>query len=134
MKADISQLAHSWIMASKQEIDSPAYEKLSWAVDEVIDNCIDNPERAFDLIFKVLEIDDSEEIIKALGAGPLEDLMVNHASRFIDRIEKEANSLSVFRKVMQNVWLDEDDGEYRDRFYQIADIKPPAFKDKKSRG
>ncbi|MCU7904827.1 MAG: hypothetical protein KZQ76_03050 [Candidatus Thiodiazotropha sp. (ex Epidulcina cf. delphinae)] len=91
----------------------------------MIDLVIDHPERVWELILEILRIDDSEEIIKAVGAGPLEDLMVHHGDHFIDKIEHEAANSKSLIIAMQNVWLDSDDTAFCSRFYDIAGIQQP---------
>lgn len=119
------RLASSWIFAQKRGVDNTGYEEQSWAVDEVINFAADEPGYLWEIILEILEIDDSEEIIKAVGAGPLEDLMVYHGERFIDEIEKQAAKSSAFKTAMQNVWLDGDDSKLCKIFYEIAGIRPP---------
>jgi hypothetical protein len=126
MKNDINKLAHAWVLAQKQELDSVGYNRNSWAIDELIDSAISEPEKAYKTILRILEIDATDVIIKALGAGALEDLMMHHGSQFIDKIEAQATLSEPFKKVMQNVWLDVDDSEFHQRFYKIAGIAPPV--------
>lgn len=119
------RLASSWIFAQKRGVDNTGYAEHSWAVDEVINFAADEPDNLWEIILEILEIDDSEEIIKAVGAGPLEDLMVYHGERFIDVIEKQAAKSIAFKTAMQNVWLDSDDSKMHTKFYEIAGIDPP---------
>jgi len=119
------RLASSWIFAQKRGVDNTGYEEHSWAVDEIINFAADEPDNLWEIILEILEIDNSEEIIKAVGAGPLEDLMVYHGERFIDVIEKQAAKSIAFKTAMQNVWLDSDDSKMHTKFYEIAGIDPP---------
>ena len=119
------RLASSWIFAQKRGLDNAGYEDHSWAVDEVINFAANKPNDLWEIILEILALDDSEEIVKAVGAGPLEDLMVYHGEQFIDEIEKQAAKSNAFKTAMQNVWLDGDDSSLYKRFYEIADIRPP---------
>jgi len=125
MNEDINKLAHAWVTTQKQGLGTAGYNHHSWAVDELIDAAISDPEKAFITIVRILEIDTTDEIFQALGAGALEDLIVNHGELYIDKIENQAALSEPFRKVMQNVWLDTDDSIFRQRFYDIAGIAPP---------
>ena len=122
---DKTRLAKSWIFAHKLGVDKIGYEQHSWAVDEVIEMAIDKPNDLWDLILEILKIDDSNEIVAAVGAGPLEDLMVNHGPDFIEKIEEQAESSSAFKNAMKSTWLDSEDTTLYKKFYHIADIKPP---------
>lgn len=57
---DISRLAKSWIFAQKLEMDSPGYEKHSWAVDEIINLSIDKPEVCWQIIELIRQLDSSK--------------------------------------------------------------------------
>jgi hypothetical protein len=63
-----------------------------------------DPEATWSVIGKMLERDTSDAILSNVGAGPLEDLLVAHGARFIDRIEKRAESDMTFKKVLGTVW------------------------------
>src|SRR4051794_11157068 len=116
--SDKDKLAKSWIFAQKLGVDSPGYEKHSWAVDEIIDLAADQPDELWLIILRILEIDSSEEIVKAVGAGPLEDLMVQHGEKLIDKVEDQASKSGAFKAAMKGVWLDSDDTQVCARFFE----------------
>lgn len=122
---DTDKLAKSWIFAQKLGVDSPGYEKQSWAVDKVIDLADQAPDELWQLILRILELDSSEKIINAVGAGPLEDLMAKHGESFIVKVEEQASKSEVFKQTMRSVWLDSDDTRVYARFFEIAGIQPP---------
>ena len=115
---DMDRLAKAWIFAQKLGVDSLGYEKHSWAVDEVINFATEKPEDLWQVILKILELDGSNEIAKAVGAGPLEDLMVHHGEGFIDKVEEQASKSDVFKTAMKSVWLDSDDTPICARFFE----------------
>lgn len=102
-------LAKSWISAQRIGADHIGYDKFSWAVDELINMVGDNHEELWLIILEILNLDDSEEIIKAVGAGPLEDLMIYHGEKYIEKVEAEFYTSTVFEKAVRSVWLDKDD-------------------------
>lgn len=122
--ADIDRLAKAWIFAQKLGVDSSGYEKHSWAVDEVI-SLAEKPEDLWKIILRILELDDSDEVVKAVGAGPLEDLMVHHGELFIGQVEEQASKSDVFKTAMKGVWLDSDDTPVWARFFEIAGVPKP---------
>lgn len=122
---DKKKLASAWIMAQKIGVDNPGYERCSWAVDELINIVHENSEELWLIILEILNLDSSEEIIKAVGAGPLEDLMVSYDKAYIEKIEKQASKSKVFKNAMQNVWLDQNDTTLYEKFYEIAEMSPP---------
>ncbi|MEE9421907.1 MAG: hypothetical protein V3V50_01985 [Gammaproteobacteria bacterium] len=125
---NMKRLVSSWIFAQKRGVDRPGYETHSWAVDEVINFASDKPDLLWETILEILDLDSSEEIIKAVGAGPLEDLMVYHGSQFIQKVDSQAEKSNVFKTAMQNVWLDSDDTSVYSKFYEIAGIEQPLAK------
>ena len=50
------------------------------------------------------KLDSSEKILANIAAGPLEDLLVYHGEKFIDRVEEAAQSDPVFKKMLGAVW------------------------------
>lgn len=124
---DLDRLARSWIFAQKLGVDRPGYDKHIWAVDEMIDLAIDSPDELWLAILRILEIDSTEEVVKAVGAGPLEDLMVQHGEQFINEVEKYAAKSAALKNAIKNVWLDEKDTPIWERFFNILENeKKPA--------
>ena len=122
---DTDRLAKAWIFAQKLGVDSPGYEKQSWAVDEVINLATEKPEDLWQIILKILEIDSSDEVAKAVGAGPLEDLMLHYGEDFIGKVEEQASKSDIFKTAMKSVWLDSDDTPICARFFELAGIPRP---------
>lgn len=85
----------------------------------------DEPDEVWNIILGILGEDDSEIIVKAVGAGPLEDLMVLHGEEFIDKVESEAFKCKTFKEAMKYTWLDGDDTKVCTRFFAIAGIEKP---------
>jgi hypothetical protein len=52
----------------------------------------------------ILDLDGTDTILSNLGAGPLEDLLVVHGDKFIDRVELLARQDRQFRKSLGIVW------------------------------
>lgn len=122
---DTDKLAKSWIFAQKLGVDSPGYEKQSWAVDKVIDLADQAPDELWQLILRILDLDSSEQIVNSVGAGPLEDLMAKHGESYIIKVEEQASKSEVFKRAMKSVWLDSNDTPIYTRFFKIAGIQPP---------
>lgn len=56
------------------------------------------------VILAVLSQNPSDEIIGMLAAGPLEDLIEDQGTEFIERIETEARRNPAFRHLLGGVW------------------------------
>jgi hypothetical protein len=61
-------------------------------------------ERCWACILRVLEKSSDENVLGALAAGALEDLIHHHGPLFIDRIEFEAKHDPQFRALLGGVW------------------------------
>lgn len=61
----------------------------------------EDPDRAIDLIVKILEIETNPALLSLLAAGPLEDVI---SMETIDRIEREAQANERFRDLLGGVW------------------------------
>lgn len=118
------RLAKTWIFAQKLGVGTLGYDRHSWAVDELIDLAFHRPNTLWELIVRILELDRSEKILAAIGAGPLEDLTVQHGVAFIDKIERFAASSPAFKAAMQHVWIAHSDTPVFEKFYAIAGVAP----------
>lgn len=120
------RLAKTWIFAQKLGVGTLGYDRHSWAVDELIDLAFHRPNMLWDLILRILQIDRSKEIVAAIGAGPLEDLMVQHGETFIDRIEQLAAVSPIFKEAMRHAWIEAGDTPAFKKFFAIAGVAPPS--------
>lgn len=110
-----SSLVHSWIQAQKIGVDNPGYKKHSWAADEFINAAIDQPEKLFLDVMSVLKTEDSDLVLKAIGAGPLEDLLIYHGEWTINRLRQEVTKCPALRQALREVWLDDEDGSIKEQ-------------------
>lgn len=120
------RLAKTWIYAQKLGVGTFGYDRHSWAVDQLVDLAFHQPNHLWDLILRILEVDCSEKIVKAIGEGPLEDLMVQHGEAFIDKVEQLAAKSPAFKAAMQNVWIEAGDTPVFKKFFAIAGVAPPS--------
>ena len=120
------RLAKTWIYAQQLGVGTFGYDRHSWAVDVVIDLAFHQPNNLWELMLRIMEIDSSEKIVKAIGAGPLEDLMVQHGEALIDKVEHLATKSAAFKAAMQNVWIEDSDTPVFKKFFTIAGVAPPS--------
>jgi len=88
------------------------------------DLCIDEPEKAWNAIQEIIALDQSDNILAMVGAGPFEDLMVHHGTLLIDRVESCARVSPPFRRMLGVVWKNEIADHVWDRLRAIA---PPSW-------
>ncbi|MCH7227429.1 DUF6869 domain-containing protein [Haloferula sp. A504] len=88
-----AELVEAYLIANGMTGDEPS----SWANDELLGLVWQDPERAWPIICLIVERKPPKWILGILGAGPLEDLLRAHGSRFIDRIEEFALQNELFR-------------------------------------
>jgi hypothetical protein len=81
---------------------------LFWAWQEVNVNDIDDADRKWEQILAVLAQARNNSELGLVGAGPLEDLIVNHREAVLDRIEAEAATSLRLRTALRHVWLAHD--------------------------
>ena len=62
-----------------------------------------DPEHAWKVILAIVERAGEEELV-TVGAGPLEDLLHDHAAVFIARMEDEADRSMSFCKALRGAW------------------------------
>jgi hypothetical protein len=101
---ELDNIADAWIRLHHLPEESEERERNFWAFMRLRELIRGDPEATWSVIGKMLERDTSDAILSNVGAGPLEDLLVAHGARFIDRIEKRAESDMTFKKVLGTVW------------------------------
>jgi hypothetical protein len=63
-----------------------------------------DPEMAWSIMKIMWKLDSSEKILANIAARPLEDILVYHGVKVIDRIEKTARNDLIFKKMLGIVW------------------------------
>lgn len=96
-------------------------DDMFWVFNRFIDLIRDEPETAWILIKKILKTDSSLKMIADLSAGPLEDLLVDHGDKFIDRVEEEAKKNPDFAKLLGGVWKNAINDEVWERIQKVCD-------------
>ena len=62
------------------------------------------PDSAWRLINELILNAQDEEELGCVAAGPLEDLLCDHGSQFVDRVEQAAASSERFKRCLAGVW------------------------------
>jgi hypothetical protein len=101
---ELDDIADAWIKLHYLPEESEERERNFWAFMRLSKLIRGDPEAAWSVIDQILGKDSSDVILSNVGAGPLEDLLVAHGARFIDRIEKRAKSDAIFKKLLGTVW------------------------------
>jgi hypothetical protein len=99
----MEQIADAWIDLQRLPEDSPEREDKFWSFDRLWELVHDDPEAAWSIIQRIRR-EGSDLILSNLAAGPLEDLLVAHGDRFIDRVETLAGHDAQFRKLLGATW------------------------------
>jgi hypothetical protein len=97
-------LVLGYIEMDKAPHGSAAHEEAFWAFGMMDDLVEEFPEEAFDVIKRILDADESGEVVGGLAAGPIEDLLYRHGEKMIDAIENEARCNPKFNDALGGVW------------------------------
>jgi len=62
------------------------------------------PEKAWSMILRLIELSPDDYVLARVAAGPLEDLLGLHSYAFIDRVETQASEDPKFRRCLSGVW------------------------------
>lgn len=101
-ETELQKIAEAWIKVHQNSEDE--HGEHFWAYSKMSDLCEDEPEICWKIIHIIRRLDGSDKLLANLAAGPLENLLVYHGSRFIDRVEELAKSDQQFRKLLGAVW------------------------------
>jgi hypothetical protein len=74
-----------------------------WAWERVSEIVRDDPERAWSMILRLVELSPDDLILANVAAGPLEDLLREHPY-VIDRVELRAGVDARFRRCLSGIW------------------------------
>lgn len=74
------------------------------ALDQLEDLIRNDPETAWAIIQELVHRATHDEVLAYIAAGPLENLLCNHARSFIDRVEALAAQDAHFRRALSGVW------------------------------
>ncbi len=75
----------------------------SWELTRLIESQLD-PDKALGVILGIMALDNKDEELDLLGAGPLEDFLNNSGPEYIDVIEQLAAQNPRFMTVLKGVW------------------------------
>lgn len=111
MPKDLDSFAAEWFRDLRTIRDESTREKRLAAqhdppnaADQLMDIVLDDPSEAWRVTVALIDRADGEEELAAVAAGPLEDLIRDHAGAFADRIVAEAHANDRFRKALNYVW------------------------------
>jgi hypothetical protein len=105
----MNELVETWLGAQTIDIESEKYENVAWAVDQLFDMAHDDPELMLQTVAKILAADASPKVLGALGAGVVEEALVNHGESVIGSFGLLAKSNPDFKKCLQYTYIDSED-------------------------
>lgn len=107
---EISSFAKAWL---EHEIKQDEESSSMSSVDEIlIFGAQENPDACLDIIIEICSITNDENILITLGIGALEDLMRISGKKLEDRVRKEYESNTSFKKALESVYLSEEANGY----------------------
>jgi hypothetical protein len=103
-EVEIRQIAEAWAGIYTFPEGSEEHQERFWAYGRLWELIQDDPEDAWKVIQAIRQLDVKDWVLTNLAAGPLEDLLVYHGERFIDRVEVLSRRDPQFRKLLGGVW------------------------------
>jgi hypothetical protein len=116
---EMNKTAEAWIALHRLPEDSSEREQRFWSHERLWELIQDDPETAWNII-QIIRREGSDKVLANLAAGPLEDLLVAHGDRFIDRIEALAGHDTQFRKLLGATWQNSIPGTLWSRIKAVA--------------
>ncbi len=98
------QLLEAYLAHTKAQEQGVEDDRYFWAVEAMWEFVERDPEGTWTLILDMLQRVDGNYAIASIAAGPLENFIVAHGGRFLDRIEAEAGRNPKFRRALVGVW------------------------------
>ncbi len=101
--SEMSRIAEAWVDLNRLPQNSAQRDGKFWSWERLRELIHQDPESAWSII-QIIRREGSDLILANLAAGPLEDLLVAHGDRFIDRVEALAQQDMQFRKLLGATW------------------------------
>ena len=98
------RLAPAILLCCRRDVGSPQYEASLWASDCLDELVADAPQTALQIIISALPLFNETREIAVLAAGPVENLLIEHGAKVIERIEGEAERSERFRYLLSGTW------------------------------
>lgn len=100
----LEELVQGWLAHWRNE---PKKDEHFWATEAAFDLARNEPDWAWRFVLATLDElkpEQDDKVLAVLAAGPLEDLLANHGSEVIARVEDEARRSPRFRELLGGVW------------------------------
>lgn len=121
-----ANLVTEWIIGqSHGGVGTPEWNCRESLMLDVLAMPEENPELAWNFILEVIEQCPSEDVLGILSASLLEDLLTDHGPHFLTRVVEQAGKSPLFKQILGQVWLDEEDTPVWRQIYEIAGVTPP---------
>jgi len=104
MSIDFPKLVDAWLGSPDKGSDIPEYQNSTLAFDFVFSLMRESPEEGWQFLLEASRRELSPKRASMVAAGPLEDLLANHGSAIIQRLELEARQNLAFRNLLSGVW------------------------------
>ena len=116
---ELNEIAKAWIERWSTELESPERKKYDWVEELENDAVYENPDLAIDLVLEILKQPVSNKVREVLAAGPLEQVLANHGSRVIERVEILAKTNPEFAHLLGGVWKNAMPDEVWERVQRV---------------
>jgi len=103
-RSDGRQVRDAYLSYARARSQDVADDAGYWAVDAVRDIVDLDQEAAWPLVLELFDRAEGDRMLAFIAAGPLEELIVQHGSQLIDRIEAKAAADKKFRRALSGVW------------------------------
>ncbi len=123
---DSEQLAQPWIRHKRgNRDDRPASDAMTLFTAK-------DPEAAWRVTLRLIELVRDTELLGVVGAGPLEEIVAESSALFVDRIERLAATDPSFRTALSYVWLPDNASDASKRLIALGCTYVPAEDDSRT--
>jgi hypothetical protein len=117
----MDDLVANWIDATVAQINGKDLnKKQNDSIIELLEICTNNPSRAFKIICQILATNPNKKVLGCLGAGPLEDLLIQHCD-YIDKSIEEVVNTKLLRDCLEHVNMDPEDCPNAQNLYDFLE-------------
>ncbi len=101
--AELNEWVDAYIEVHESDNSSNEHHACYWAIEKFADLEMSHPDSIWAAMLQIISLSTSQNVIRNLAHGPLEELVELHGVEYIDLIEKTAQTNLNFRLLLREL-------------------------------
>jgi len=100
---DLNEWVNAYIEVHESGNSANEHHECYWAIEQFADMEMERPDLNWAAMLQIVSIATADSVIHNLAQGPLEELVELHSAKYIDKIEKAAQTNLNFRLLLREL-------------------------------